>query len=181
MPRRRSTSHNVTFPAERKIPPVPWLLLSPQRPIAFAGSPFWTILAMTWGEVSAYGSRTTPQSACSADSSPDKGSLWAYRSRWGSLWAYESWWGGGGVMTPPYSDVWKSDYPSGRNQRFRPAHLTRGAFGRMEVNGGAFGRMEVDGGSLWAYGSRWGSRWAYGSRWGEGGSRPSPTGGIWKL
>ena len=31
--------------------------------------------------------------------------------------------------------VWKSDYPSGRNQRFRPAPLTRGAFGRMEVEG----------------------------------------------
>ena len=38
-PPRRSTSHNVPFPAKRKIPPVPWLLLSPQRPYAFAGSP----------------------------------------------------------------------------------------------------------------------------------------------
>ena len=37
---RRSTSHNVPFFALlRKIPPVPWLLLSPQRRMAFVGSP----------------------------------------------------------------------------------------------------------------------------------------------
>ena len=38
---RQSDAHNAPFPPLREIPPVPVLFLSPQRPFAFAGSPYW--------------------------------------------------------------------------------------------------------------------------------------------
>ena len=38
---RQSDAHNAPFPLLREIPPVPVLFLSPQRPFAFAGTPYW--------------------------------------------------------------------------------------------------------------------------------------------